>query len=85
MWKKENSIHLQPWPLVEEKYLEIDTVVIPVQVNGKVRSEVWINKEDNENTVKNKVLSDEKIRKFLQGKSVQKFIYIKNRVANIVS
>ena len=83
-WKKENSIHLQPWPLVEEKYLEIDTVVIPVQINGKVRTEILISKSDTEDIVKEKALSDEKIQVLLRDKNIQKFVYIKDRIANIV-
>ena len=83
-WKKENSIHLQPWPLVEEKYLEIDTVVIPVQINGKVRTEILISKSDTEDIVKEKALSDEKILVLLRDKHIQKFVYIKDRIANIV-
>jgi len=83
-WKKKNSIHLQPWPLVEEKYLEIDTVVIPVQINGKVRTEILISKSDTEDIVKEKALSDEKILVLLRDKNIQKFVYIKDRIANIV-
>lgn len=83
-WRKEYSIHLQPWPSVNEKYLETDIIVIPVQVNGKVRTEVEINKGDTEDAVKEKVLTDEKIQKSLQGKGIQKFIYVPHKIANIV-
>ena len=84
-WRKEFSVHLQPWPIFDEKVFENNKITIPVQVNGKVRSEVEINKDDNEDTVKEKVLSDEKIQQFLQGKEIKKFVYITNRIANIVA
>ncbi len=83
-WKKENSIHLQTWPEFDKKLLEDNKIIIPIQINGKVRSEVEINRDDNENKVKEKVLADEKIKKFLQGKEINKFLYITHRIVNIV-
>ena len=84
-WKKENSIHLQTWPEFDKKLLEDNKIIIPIQINGKVRSEVEINRDDNENKVKEKVLADEKIKKFLQGKEINKFLYITHRIVNIVT
>ena len=83
-WKKENSIHLQTWPPIDEKYLETDTVIIPVQVNGKVRSEIQIKINETEETVKKIALHNEKINKFIDGKIIKKFIYIPGRIINIV-
>ena len=83
-WEKENSVHLQSWPVVDEKYLQTDSMVIPVQVNGKVRSEIIINKSDTEDMVKEKALSDDKTSKFIDGKDIIKFIYIPERIVNIV-
>ena len=83
-WKKENSVHLQIWPIFDEKYIKSDVITIPVQVNGKVRSEIEINKNDTETIVKEKVLSDEKIKTFTEGKEIKNFVYIKDKIANIV-
>ncbi len=83
-WKKENSVHLQSWPSADEKYLQTDTVIIPIQVNGKVRSEVEINIDDEEDIVKEKVLADKKIQNFLQEKTINKIIYIPGKIINIV-
>jgi leucyl-tRNA synthetase len=59
-------------------------ITIPIQVNGRVRSEIEINKDDTEDVVKEKALSDEKINKFIDGKNVKKFIYIPGKIVNIV-
>jgi len=83
-WNMENSIHLQKWPEVEDKYVDVDTVTIPVQINGKVRSEISVHKNDSEQEVKNKALSDDKIAKLLEGKDCKKVIYIKDRILNLI-
>ena len=59
-------------------------ITIPIQVNGRVRSEIEINKDDTEDVVKEKALSDEKINKFIDGKTIKKFIYISAKIVNIV-
>lgn len=83
-WRKEYSVHLQPWPKFDEKIFENNMITIPIQVNGRVRSEIEINKDDTEDVVKEKALSDEKINKFIDGKNVKKFIYIPGKIVNIV-
>jgi leucyl-tRNA synthetase len=83
-WKKENSIHLQDWPKYDEKFVHEDFITIPVQVNGKVRSEISIDKNDTEKSIKEKALSDENVLKYTGGKEIRKFIYVKGRIVNIV-
>jgi len=83
-WKKENSIHLQPWPDYDKKYTEYKIITIPVQINGKVRSEIKIDKEAEEEEIKKAALSDEKVAKHLDGRNVKKWVYVKNKVINIV-
>ena len=83
-WKKENSVHLQPWPDYDKKYTEYKIITIPVQINGKVRSEIKIDKEAEEEEIKKAALSDEKVAKHLDGRNVKKWVYVKNKVINIV-
>ncbi|MBW6441875.1 leucine--tRNA ligase [Patescibacteria group bacterium] len=83
-WKKENSMHLQPWPGFDEKFIQEETITIPVQINGKVRTEIVINCGDTEEIVKEKALSDEKVLKLTEGKEIKKFIYVKDKIVNLV-
>ena len=83
-WKNENSIHLQEWPSFEEKYITQDEITIPVQVNGKVRSEITIMNGDTDKIIKEKALSDENVSKYVSEKEIKKFIYVKDRIINIV-
>ena len=83
-WKKENSVHLQSWPVYDKKYVDVEIITIPVQINGKVKAEIKINKEASEEEVKEIALSDEKIVRHIAGKECKKIIYVKGRVLSLV-
>jgi leucyl-tRNA synthetase len=72
------------WPSVEKAALEVEEIEIPVQVNGKVRGRVVVPLNAEENEVKEIALSNEKVRRYIQGKEIVRFIYVKGRLVNIV-
>ena len=78
------SIHLSKWPKFDPKKLESETIKIGVQVNGKVRAELIVGKDDSEEDVTAKALADENVIKWIDGKSTKKIIYVKGRLVNIV-
>lgn len=78
------SIHLSPWPAVDENLLVEEEKTIPVQVNGKVRATIRVPADkDNEEYVLEKALQDTKVQSFIQGKDY-KAIYIHGRILNLV-
>ena len=68
----------------DESKLVENTIEIPVQVNGKVRATIEIDVNASEDDVKNKVHSNANIQNQLDGKSIVKEIYVKNKIYNIV-
>jgi leucyl-tRNA synthetase len=78
------SIHLSEWPIWDENLIKDKEIKIAVQINGKVRAEIMIDIEDNEDQVKKKVLADNTVFKYMAGKSEKKIIYVKNRLINII-
>lgn len=80
------SIHEQEWPKFEEKYLEEAEVAIAVQVNGKVRDTIMIQKDmlSNKEVIEKLAKSSEKIQKCLEGKTVKNVVYVKGKVINFV-
>ncbi|MEA2112474.1 MAG: leucine--tRNA ligase [Patescibacteria group bacterium] len=80
----DSSIHLEKWPAYDEKLAKDDLYTVAVQINGKVRAEIEVRDEDSEKEVKDKVLSDLRVQKWLDGQEVKKSIYIKNKIFNIV-
>lgn len=78
------SIHLSKWPKWDPKKIIEDEIKIAIQVNGKVRAEVLIGKDANEETAKSLALENEIIKNWVNNKEIKKFIYVPGRIINIV-
>ena len=61
-----------------------EEIKIGIQINGKVRGEMMISADENEEEVRKQAISNEFILKHLDGKDIKKVIYVKNRLINIV-
>ena len=81
---EKKSIHKSSWPKWDKKKIVDETVTIGVQVNGKVRAEILIDKEMLEEKVKELALNDQKVIFWLENKLVKRVIYVKGRIVNIV-
>lgn len=79
-----DTITYEAWPTYDESKLVEDTVEIPVQINGKVRATVEIAVDASEEEVKNVVHENANIQAQLEGKTVVKEIYVRNKIYNIV-
>ena len=55
-----------------------------VQINGKVRGTVEVSNDADQSEVEKLVLMAPEILKWVQGKKVQKTIFVKNRVINFM-
>jgi leucyl-tRNA synthetase len=78
------SIHLSKWPKYDPSFIKDEQIKIAVQINGKVRTEMMILSDLNEEKIKKQVLVNEIVLKYLAGQEVKKVIYVKNRLINIV-
>jgi len=79
-----DSVFSVGWPAYDEKLIAYDEVAIAVQVNGKLRLTVKMPVDSTEEEVREKVLGDESLEKYLKGKEIKKAIYVKNRLINFV-
>ena len=68
----------------DKNLIKDEEIKIAVQVNGKVRAEIMIKAEDNEEEIKKQAASNEIVLRHMEGKEVKKVIYVKNRLINIV-
>lgn len=88
MWQNlgfEGRAYAQKWPeWIEEKTVE-NTVEIAIQVNGKVRSQIMVTLDEDKESIREKVMADEAVKKFTEGKNIVKEIYIPGRIYNIVA
>ncbi len=75
----------ESWPQYDEKVLETATVTIVVQINGKLRNRLQLPAESTEKEIEAAALADEKVQKYIDGKTVRKVIVVPKRgLINIV-
>ena len=80
----ETSILDAPYPKYEEKYLVETTKEYPVSVNGKLRTQILINLDASQEEVQSLVLANPVVQKWVEGKPVRKFVFVKGRMVNVV-
>ncbi|MEO1407232.1 MAG: class I tRNA ligase family protein, partial [Pseudomonadota bacterium] len=73
-----------PWPKTDTALLVDDTITLPIQVNGKRRSEIRVAADATKPDVEALAMSDPATQHFLEGKSVKKVIVVPGRIVNIV-
>ena len=78
----EEDISTYEWPSFDESKTIDDTVTIAIQFNGKLKGTIDVQKDSEEDIVKEKVHKE--IDSKLDGKQVVKEIYVKNKIYNIV-
>ena len=78
------SIHKREWPKYDSDLATYDEITLVVQVNGKLRDRIQAPADLEEERAKEMAFSSEKVEGYLQGKEVNKIIYIKGRLINIV-
>ena len=82
--KHNNTIAYEKWPTyIEEKTIE-SKISIPVQINGKLRCNIEAIRNSDDETIKQLVYRNQTIQKYIDGKTIVKEIYVKNKIYNIV-
>ncbi len=82
-----NDINLetfQKWPVIDKKLLEKSTVQFVIQINGKKRASLDVNKDISEQEMIDKVKSEMSLNKMFTGKKINKIFFVKNRLINFL-
>jgi len=77
-----NTISYEKWPEYDEAKTVADEITLPIQFNGKLKATIQIVPDEEEASVKQKV--HDAIDSKLEGKTIIKEIYVKNKIYNIV-
>lgn len=72
------------YPVFEEKYVTESSKEYPVSINGKVRTSMSISLDATPERVQEMALSNELIQKWMDGKPLKKFIFVKGKMINVV-
>ena len=79
-----DTIAYEAWPTYDENKIVNDVIEIAVQVNGKLRGTIIMEKDADEELVKSTALELENVKKYVDGFEIIKIIVIKNKIINIV-
>jgi leucyl-tRNA synthetase len=77
------SLAYQPWPKYDPALLAEDTVELPVQVNGKLRDVIPVPAEASAAEIETIALASDKVKAFLEGKTIKKLIVVPKKIVNI--
>ncbi|WP_308917147.1 leucine--tRNA ligase [Jannaschia sp. LMIT008] len=80
----EGFVMRAPWPKADPTLLVDDTVTLPIQINGKRRSEVTVAADADRAVVEAQVLRDAAVLRALDGGAPRKLIVVPGRIVNVV-
>ena len=84
-FKVQNSIHNYPWSRYDPKLVKEEKIQLIIQINGKVRDKIEVNTDIPEEKAKELALAQEKVKKWIEGKSIKKVIFVPGKLINIVA
>ncbi|MGL5797801.1 MAG: leucine--tRNA ligase, partial [Cetobacterium sp.] len=87
LWEEmgnKGMIFSESWPIHNEELTIADEISIAVQVNGKLRGTLEVERTISKDEVQEKALDIENVKKFIEGKTVVKVIVVPGKIVNIV-
>ncbi|PKN62884.1 MAG: leucine--tRNA ligase [Deltaproteobacteria bacterium HGW-Deltaproteobacteria-15] len=81
--KKGNLLSV-PWPRYEEEALEVDTKLVVIQVNGKVRGRIEVPASWSDKEIEKEALKNGRVTSFIGGQPIKRVIVVRNKLVNIV-
>ncbi len=80
----EGLIALAPWPVADDAMLLEDSVTLPIQINGKRKSELTVPRDLDKAEVEKLVMADKAVIRALETGPVKKLIVVPGRIVNVV-
>jgi leucyl-tRNA synthetase len=72
------------WPSYDEQVARADEIVVPIQVNGKLRSRLTVPAGTSESEMRERALADPVVKTYTAGKTIKAVIVAKGRLINVV-
>ncbi len=80
----EGSIDEASWPVADEAAMVEDSLLVVVQVNGKVRGKITVAKDATQEQVQARAAQEHLVAKYLDGVTIRKVIYVPGKLLNLV-
>jgi leucyl-tRNA synthetase len=74
-----------PWPVVDPALLVDDSVIVAIQINGKLRDTLDLAKGLSQDAAKEAAMASDKVQRAIAGLTVRKVIVVPDRIVNIVA
>ncbi|NDC82763.1 leucine--tRNA ligase [bacterium] len=87
LWQQlgdKGSVHTQSWPSFDVSKTIDESVTLVVQVNGKVRDKIEVPRGMSQADAEKLVAESDRIQKFVDGQSIVKIIFVKDKILNLV-
>ncbi len=79
------SIHLQPWPAIDEEALRTQPVTLIAQVDGRLRDRLEVPRGLPEDEARARALASERVRSAIGSRAVRRVVVVPNRLVNVVT
>ena len=84
LYGNKNTLAYEPWPEVDKNMLAEDTFAFPVSFNGKMRFQIELPLDITAADAEKAVLADTRTVKWIEDKTVRKFVFVPKKIINIV-
>ena len=81
----EGAVMDASWPIPAEEALIQDTIIIVLQVNGKLRDRIEVSEDTSKDELEQLAVTNSSVKRFIEGKNIQKIIVVPKRLINIVA
>jgi leucyl-tRNA synthetase len=81
---EKTQLSLAQWPTFDPKLAIDETVLIPIQVNGKKRSEILVPRDIDQDDLREQALTSDAIRKIIGDAVIKKVVIVPQRIVNVV-
>ena len=83
MYGNSETLAYEAWPSVDQSLLTEDSHEYPVSFNGKMRFKIELPLDMQKDEIEKTVLADERAAKWMEGKTVRKFIFVPKKIINV--
>ena len=87
LWQKlgnTKSLHIDCWPKLEQRYLDKTEIILPIQINGKLRARIKIDSNLGKQEVLAQAKKLPKVASYLQKGKVLREVYVPQKIVNFV-
>ena len=79
-----DSVHKLNWPEFDENLAKSSTIILVVQINGKVKEKIEVDAESSKEELEMTALNSNRIKELTIGKEIVKVIVVPSKLVNIV-